>query len=331
MSTVSQDAIVSRYLDQLRAALGDAPAARRNQLVEEISEHIAEARADLPVDDDVALNELLDRVGRPEDIAMEAGFAPSARRRPWVVAALVAVLLLLAGTTVGMLATHHHRESASAMVRVPSIVGRPTMVAVSTIRAAGLAVSVTTSKGAGSSTIVLAQQPAGGTQIRRSQAVRLLVGPASSTVTTTTVPPPSPATTTTQVSAAPAGTTTTTVACPTSMPSLTEQDLTSWKNPSGQTIAVPVVAIKNTSTAAITITAITVVSDIGGPTLGDAEPGFSTLPITMAPGQSASFMASNGAPFPTNVVPQLWSSYEAWTWASPALASCPTHEMQFHP
>ena len=46
MST-SADKLIDDYLDRLELELADFPPARRRELVQEISEHIAEARAGL--------------------------------------------------------------------------------------------------------------------------------------------------------------------------------------------------------------------------------------------------------------------------------------------
>ena len=88
------DGIVSRYLTQLGTALRDIPAARRQPIIDDISEHIAKGRADLDPEDEQGLRVLLDRVGDPELIAAEAAAdAPerSVRRSdawvPWLLLA----------------------------------------------------------------------------------------------------------------------------------------------------------------------------------------------------------------------------------------------------
>ena len=71
MST-SADKLVDDYLDRLEQELADFPAARRRELVQEISEHIAEARAGLPDESEADVRNLLDRMGDPVDISDEA-------------------------------------------------------------------------------------------------------------------------------------------------------------------------------------------------------------------------------------------------------------------
>jgi hypothetical protein len=74
------DKLVSDYLKRLNGELRGLPRARRRELVDEISEHIAEARADLEGENEAAIRTLLDRLGDPEEIAAEArerfGLAP---------------------------------------------------------------------------------------------------------------------------------------------------------------------------------------------------------------------------------------------------------------
>jgi uncharacterized membrane protein len=107
MST-SADTLVEDYLDRLERELADFPSARRRELVQEISEHIAEARAGLESESEADVRNLLDRMGDPADIAAEArgpapetvpAGAPVARRSGALdVAALI--LLLLGGVVI---------------------------------------------------------------------------------------------------------------------------------------------------------------------------------------------------------------------------------------
>jgi hypothetical protein len=66
------DGMVDRYLGELDHALARLPASRRDQLVGEIREHIAELRAERPARDASDMEALLNRVGLPEDIAAVA-------------------------------------------------------------------------------------------------------------------------------------------------------------------------------------------------------------------------------------------------------------------
>jgi hypothetical protein len=66
------DKLVEDYLKRLNAELRGLPRARRRELVEEISAHIAEARLDLETEDEPSIRTLLDRLGEPAEIAAEA-------------------------------------------------------------------------------------------------------------------------------------------------------------------------------------------------------------------------------------------------------------------
>jgi uncharacterized membrane protein len=101
----STERLVDDYLDRLERELAGFPSARRRELVQEISEHIAEARAQLDPETEAGVRNVLERMGDPADIAAEARSAseepqePQQQRRPngsgWDVAALI--LLLIGG------------------------------------------------------------------------------------------------------------------------------------------------------------------------------------------------------------------------------------------
>lgn len=91
------DKLVDDYLRRLNRELAGFPRGRRRELVEEISGHIAEARAGLEQQGEADIRTLLDRIGEPEDIAAEARERSGARprRSGWDVVALI--LLLIGG------------------------------------------------------------------------------------------------------------------------------------------------------------------------------------------------------------------------------------------
>ena len=66
------DKLIEDYLKRLNRELRDLPRTRRRELVDEIAQHISEARAGLAVEDEATIRMLLDRTGSPEDIAAEA-------------------------------------------------------------------------------------------------------------------------------------------------------------------------------------------------------------------------------------------------------------------
>src|SRR5918996_268168 len=94
------DHLVDDYLKRLSTELDDLPRPRRRELVQEISEHIAEARADLPTESETEVRNLLDRLGDPTEIAGEARarFGIEGRKRGWLEP--VALIFLLIGGVV---------------------------------------------------------------------------------------------------------------------------------------------------------------------------------------------------------------------------------------
>jgi uncharacterized membrane protein len=66
------DQLIDKYLKHLRIELADLPRARQRELEQEIAEHIAAARAELPTESEVEIRNMLERIGDPEDIAAEA-------------------------------------------------------------------------------------------------------------------------------------------------------------------------------------------------------------------------------------------------------------------
>jgi hypothetical protein len=89
------DKLVDDYLKRLDRELAGFPRARRHELVDEISEHIAEARADVESENEAAIRTLLDRLGDPEDIAAEARerFGARPKGSGWDVVALIMLLV----------------------------------------------------------------------------------------------------------------------------------------------------------------------------------------------------------------------------------------------
>jgi uncharacterized membrane protein len=90
------DRLVEDYLKRLNRELEGVPRTRRNELVEEISEHIVEARAGLEDEREAEIRTLLDRLGDPAEIAAEAceRFGVQRRQSNWLdIAALVFLLV----------------------------------------------------------------------------------------------------------------------------------------------------------------------------------------------------------------------------------------------
>jgi uncharacterized membrane protein len=91
------DKLVADYLAGLDRELRGLPRARRRELVEEISGHIAEARADLETENEAAVRSLLDRLGEPEEIAAEARGRVEVEHRGSALDIVALVLLLIGG------------------------------------------------------------------------------------------------------------------------------------------------------------------------------------------------------------------------------------------
>lgn len=97
-SRTTAERLVDDYLRRLRAAAADLPAERREELVEEIAEHVAAGRANGSGDDERRVREVLERLGAPETVAAAAREGAPLAARPRLGAELVAVLLLTVGS-----------------------------------------------------------------------------------------------------------------------------------------------------------------------------------------------------------------------------------------
>jgi uncharacterized membrane protein len=70
--TSKVDALVDHYLNDLEAELHGLSANRRRELLDEVGEHIAAARAALDPETEAGIRTVLERLGDPADIAAEA-------------------------------------------------------------------------------------------------------------------------------------------------------------------------------------------------------------------------------------------------------------------
>jgi hypothetical protein len=105
MTAPRADEIVAGYLARLAAALAPVPEARRLELLDELREHIAEARQALSVETDADVLNILDRLGDPADVAAaEIGRAeaPVPARRTSRGLEIAAIVLLLLFWPVGV-------------------------------------------------------------------------------------------------------------------------------------------------------------------------------------------------------------------------------------
>jgi hypothetical protein len=103
MTTSHTNELVAAYLQRLERAADSLPRARRAELVAEIREHIDDALLEAGAADEVAVRNVLERLGPPEDIAAAA--VPQSvpvRAGKLEVAALIALAVPFAGWLVGI-------------------------------------------------------------------------------------------------------------------------------------------------------------------------------------------------------------------------------------
>ena len=96
MPALGVDAIVTDYLHRLTGALAPVPQTRRAQIIKDASSQVHEMRTALAVESPGAVLEILDRVGRPEDLALrtigdQRAAIESRRRRGMVIAGLILI------------------------------------------------------------------------------------------------------------------------------------------------------------------------------------------------------------------------------------------------
>jgi hypothetical protein len=92
MTTMQRDPLVDDYLRRLEAAAADLPHERRVELVTEIEEHIEAALREDGGREEAAVRNVLERLGRPEEIAAEAGAGTPAPARGRLETAAMLVL-----------------------------------------------------------------------------------------------------------------------------------------------------------------------------------------------------------------------------------------------
>ena len=157
MTKTDVDALIGEYLQRLDVALDKMPNGPRQQLVAEITEHLNEARSRLSSPSEAAIRDLLDRVGRPEDIAAEAmADQPAGDTRPstsrlrlgligaFVVIVLAAALALaLTSRGRGQIPSPPTTSGPVPLVTMPGVVGQPRTVASAQLLSLGLTVRVT--------------------------------------------------------------------------------------------------------------------------------------------------------------------------------------------
>lgn len=116
MTTSEQlDQLVNGYLARVERAAHGLPVARRAELLADLGEHIAAARAELDTQTEAGVRAILDRLGDPQTLAAEAGLdeaqppsppalAPSAKRRMGPVGCILIALVAMFVVCVAYLA-----------------------------------------------------------------------------------------------------------------------------------------------------------------------------------------------------------------------------------
>jgi hypothetical protein len=142
------DQLVEGWLDAVARAASDLPADQRIELLADLREHIAVARADLVPETDNGVRTLLERLGDPATIAAEARQSGQATPPPvppppvppappalpgrsrwgpaWIIAAILIVLVLCAaGCVAAGLAVFTTRTGSGGSPAEPTPVMRP--------------------------------------------------------------------------------------------------------------------------------------------------------------------------------------------------------------
>jgi HAAS len=106
--TTKVDTLVDRYLKDLETELRGLPGNRRREILDEVGEHITQARADLDAETEAAIRTVLERLGDPADIAAEArdrfGVQPEPARpaTPWLEVLTLVLLVIPFISVVGL-------------------------------------------------------------------------------------------------------------------------------------------------------------------------------------------------------------------------------------
>jgi PASTA domain len=185
------DALCEDYLRRLTAALSEVPTRDRDLILTQIRDHLAEARAALPVQSDAGIRQILRRLGPPEEIAQAAQAeveAPRAAKRKLrglealaAVFALVALGLGIAALT-GAFANNQAPRAPSALpahVAVPNVLGLDRAEAAAVLSATGFrpVLRPNGSSTAGRPGVVVGQSPPAGFEAQRKSRVSISANP----------------------------------------------------------------------------------------------------------------------------------------------------------
>ena len=134
MTTAHTNELVADYLRRLERAAAPLPRSRRAELVAEIREHIDDALIEAGAADEVAVRNVLERLGSPEEIAAAATppADPTAHAGKLEVVALIALALPFVGWLVGialLLASRAWSGRDKAIAALPRADSVPHLVA----------------------------------------------------------------------------------------------------------------------------------------------------------------------------------------------------------
>jgi hypothetical protein len=190
------DTLCADYLERLRIALGNVQSSDRDQILAQVGEHLSEARAALPSQDETGVRQILERLGTPEDIAAAAIADRRTENRPkhssrlvWVTVGAVALACALGISALAGAFSGGRSSPPSALhptrITVPNVLGLETGQATASLQASGLRDrTVFQSSGSAPNGVVLEQSPHAGAAVSRSAVVTVAVsiGPTAGAV-----------------------------------------------------------------------------------------------------------------------------------------------------
>ena len=202
--TEDLDGIVADYMARLRAAVSDLSPGDRQQIIEQISEHISSARAALPEETEAGVRDILERLGTPEEIAAEARTeddSPERRgSRPAFAAggAVIALVVLGIGLAAALgafsgggstTATTSTTQSFAEhpLVAVPAVLGENVTIAAESLSETGLRYTIRYVTSGQPIRTVLGQLPSAGSLVKSGTSVTLTVSGTGSSVTVPSV------------------------------------------------------------------------------------------------------------------------------------------------
>ena len=198
------DEISAAYLNRLRAELVDLAPEDRDQIVDQVSEHIATARTALPEQTEVGVRKILERLGTPDEIAAVARVEVQPRKRrglrPSLISTAVAIVLVVFGLGVAALLgsfsgdgvpsnssapANAPRPRFATGVTVPAVLGEADADALQTLDNVALGYSLHFISSPRPVGTVLTQTPPAGAEVKSGSRVTLTI---SGTQSAETVP-----------------------------------------------------------------------------------------------------------------------------------------------